>query len=136
MRRGHISGEGPAAPLVSEGHYTASARQRKHRYLYLGDCGQLAVREGAWKAIRTAGPKGKWELYDLAADLAETTDLSSKHPDILARLTAHAAEAHTPIQEGQVLDRDLVLKDRYIPLGKPIPAKPWGPPPKGKKGKA
>jgi len=29
-----------------------------------------------------------------------------------------------------VLDRDIVLKDRYIPLGKTIPEKPWGPPPK------
>jgi len=110
--------------------------QRQHKYLYWQDCGQLAVREGAWKAIRTRGPKGVWELYDLATDLAETADLSAKHPDILARLTRYAAEAHTPIVEGEVLDRDLVLKDRYTPLGKPIPDKPWGPPPKGKKGKA
>jgi arylsulfatase A-like enzyme len=110
--------------------------QPQHKYLYWEDCGQIAVREGTWRAIRTAGPKGKWELYELATDLAETTDLAAKHPDILARLTRLADEAHTPIQEGEVLDRDTVLKDRYIPLGKPIPDKPWGPPAKGKKGKS
>ena len=50
-------------------------------------------------------------------------------PILPARGTCYADEAHIPIQEGQVLDRDTVLKDRYIPLGKPIPDKPWGPPP-------
>ncbi|MBM4042976.1 MAG: arylsulfatase, partial [Planctomycetes bacterium] len=123
-------------PSSSSSTPNAEPAQRQHKYLYWEDCGQLAVREGTWKAVRTRGPKGVWELYDLATDLAETTDLSAKHPDTLARLTAHAAEAHTPIQEGEVLDRDIVLKDRYIPLGKPIPDKPWGPPPKGKKGRA
>jgi len=112
--------------------------QRKHEYLYWEDCGQLAVREGTWHAVRTRsrrGRKGKWELYDLATDLAETTDLAAKHPDVLARLVRYADEAHTDIREGEVLDRDIVLKDRYIPLGKTIPPKPWGPPPKAKKSK-
>ena len=103
--------------------------QRQHKYLYWEDCGQLGVREGTWHAVRTRGPKGVWELYDLATDLAETTDLAAKHPDVLARLKGYAEEAHTDIEEGEVLDRDTVLKDRYIPLGKPIPDKPWGPPP-------
>ena len=94
------------------------------------------MREGTWHAVRTRGPKGVWELYDLATDLAETTDLAGKHPDTLARLTRYAQEAHSPIREGEVLDRDTVLKDRYIPLGKPIPDKPWGPPAKGTRGKA
>lgn len=112
-------------------------KQPQHSYLYWEDCGQLAVREGTWKAVRTRGPKGVWELYDLTTDLAETTDLSAKHPDILARLTRYAEEAHAPIQEGEVLDRDIVLKDRYIPLGKTIPDKPWGPPPaKGQRDKS
>ena len=53
-----------------------------------------------------------------------------------ARLTRYAEEAHAPIQEGEVLDRATVLKDRYIPLCKTIPEKPWGPPANGEKGKA
>jgi len=44
---------------------------------------------------------------------------------IHTRLTRYAEGAHTPIQEGEVLDRDTVLKDRYIPLGKTTPATPW-----------
>ena len=107
-------------------------KQRQHDYLYWEDRGQLAVREGNWKAVRTRsrrGKPGKWELYDLAADLAETTNLAEKHPDILARLQRHAEEAHEPIRPGEVYHRDIVLKDRYIPLGKTIPPKPWGPPP-------
>jgi len=102
--------------------------QPQHKYLYWEDGGQIGVREGTWHAVRTRGPKGVWELYDLSTDLAETTDLAAGHPDILARLKSYAEEAHADIQEGEVLDRDTVLKDRYIPLGKPIPDKPWGPP--------
>jgi len=112
-------------------------KQPQHKYLYWEDGAQIGVREGTWRAVRTRGPKGVWELYDLGTDLAETTDLAAKHPKNLARLTRYAEEAHTPIQEGEVLDRDTVLKDRYIPLGKPIPDKPWGPAPmKAKGGKA
>ena len=112
------------------------SKQPQHKYLYWEAGAQIGVREGTWHAVRTRGAKGKWELYDLSTDLAEATDLSARHPDILARLVRYAEEAHTPIQEGEVLDRDLVLKDRYIPLGKTIPAKPWGPPPQKGKGKA
>ncbi|HPD16923.1 MAG TPA: arylsulfatase [Planctomycetota bacterium] len=113
---------------VGRAYLHAEPAQRQHKYLYWEDGLHIAVREGTWKAVRTRGPKGVWELYDLATDLAETTDLAAKHPDILARLKGYAEEAHADIQEGEVIDRDLVLKDRYIPLGKPIPDKPWGPP--------
>ena len=72
--------------------------------------GQQCVRVGDWKAIRTglqpAGKAGKakaadpkpapLELYDLAADPAETTDVAAKHPDVAAKLATIMKEQHTP----------------------------------------
>ncbi|MFO0834796.1 MAG: arylsulfatase [Phycisphaerales bacterium] len=50
--------------------------------------GWQAVRIGNMKAIRRgakATPKGPIEVYDLAADPAETTDISASHPEIVKR---------------------------------------------------
>ena len=49
-----------------------------------------AVREGDWKLIVAA--KGKPQLFDLASDPYETTDLSAKMPDKVADLQAKLAE--------------------------------------------
>lgn len=45
-----------------------------------------AVRKGNWKlvALRSAG----WELYDLAADLSETSNVAVEHPDKVRELKA------------------------------------------------
>jgi arylsulfatase A-like enzyme len=45
-----------------------------------------AVREGRWKLVRGAGPRD--ELYDLAADVSETTDLAAAQPAVASRLAA------------------------------------------------
>ncbi len=70
--------------------------------------GQQCVRVGDWKAIRTnLNPRGKGkkaeqqkpgalELYDLAKDPHETTDVAAQHPDIVAKLSAIMKEQHTP----------------------------------------
>jgi len=55
-----------------------------------------AVRQGSWKALRFAPgrdryvPGDEWavELYDLAADVGETTDVAARHPDVAAALVA------------------------------------------------
>ena len=44
-----------------------------------------AMRDGQWKLVK-AGKKA--ELYDLATDLAEKTDLSAKHPDRARQMEA------------------------------------------------
>jgi arylsulfatase len=36
------------------------------------------------------------ELYDLANDESETTNLAAKHPDVLARMENLLKEQHTP----------------------------------------
>jgi acetyl esterase/lipase len=45
------------------------------------------IREGRWQAVNTKNRRDGWELYDLAADPGETTDVAAAHPDVLARLT-------------------------------------------------
>jgi len=56
--------------------------------------GQQSVIDGNWKLIRKdlrkAGRSNHkpWELYNLATDIRETTDLAAKHPDEVKRLQA------------------------------------------------
>ncbi len=53
--------------------------------------GVFAVRSGQWKLILGPGSGAtdgtKPHLYDLSADLGETTDLATKHPEEVKRLT-------------------------------------------------
>ena len=59
--------------------------------------GQLAIRRGRWKLVidpkdRLGRPQQPGRLlFDLAADPAETTDLSEARPDLVAELAAAAA---------------------------------------------
>jgi arylsulfatase A-like enzyme len=52
------------------------------------------VRSGQWKLI-----DGK--LYDLSSDIAETTDLTREHPDILARLQKLLADRNQEINQNK-----------------------------------
>ncbi len=47
-----------------------------------------AVRKGNWKLIRIALLPGKTELFDLANDPGETTNVAAQHPDVMADLDA------------------------------------------------
>jgi arylsulfatase A-like enzyme len=49
-----------------------------HETLYWRVGRKHALRHGDWKLIREGRA---WLLYNLAADLAETTDLADAHPD-------------------------------------------------------
>jgi arylsulfatase A len=69
-----------------------------------GYTGQQSVRVGDWKAIRrnlNPGPKaanqkpGEIELYDLAADPRETTNVASANEEVVARLKRIMEEQHT-----------------------------------------
>lgn len=57
--------------------------------------GQRAVFKGKWKALWLQGPNGTgdWQLFDLAADPGETTDLAAANPDLMTQLAA-AWEQH------------------------------------------
>lgn len=98
-----LAGARPPAPtdgLSFAPTLLGQAGQQEHEFLYWeispGGRGpaQRAVRMGDWKAVQPA--RGKpWELYDLKADPAETTDLAARHPDVLKTIEARAAAAHT-----------------------------------------
>lgn len=47
---------------------------------------RYAITEGDWKLVLPEGNKGM-ELYDLAKDRAETTNLAAQHPETVQRLT-------------------------------------------------
>ncbi|HRH95061.1 MAG TPA: arylsulfatase [Prosthecobacter sp.] len=86
------------APLLT-GH---ADEQKTHANLYweaYNNGGQQAVRRGPWKAVRTGilkNPVKPLEIYNLDADLAETTDVSAKHPEIAAEMLQLMQTSHTP----------------------------------------
>ena len=70
---------------------------------FSGYGGQQAVWTGKWKGIRQKMlRKGKnqdplkIELYDLQKDPSESTDLASKHPEVVERIRKLMAEQHVP----------------------------------------
>ena len=79
-----------------------------------GYTGQQAVRVGDWKYLRqnlNLGKKAKKlpsapELYDLATDPGETTDVAAKHPEIVAKLRAIAEREHMPSKLFPVAELD------------------------------
>ncbi|MCA9179715.1 MAG: Cerebroside-sulfatase, partial [Planctomycetales bacterium] len=65
--------------------------------------GMFAIRDGEWKLIAGNGsggrdlPKGKpfgkpYQLFNLAQDRAENTDVAEHHPEVVQRLTARLTE--------------------------------------------
>jgi arylsulfatase A len=72
--------------------------QPEHPYLYweLQDITTAqAVRFDRWKALRDA-PDDPLQLYDLAADRGETTDLADAHPDLVAKALGYMSASHRP----------------------------------------
>ena len=77
------------------------AAQQKHKALYwefheLG--GRRALRMDSWKLVQYGlkpAAFGKPELYDLSADLSETTNLAEKHPERVKEMLARMDHART-----------------------------------------
>ena len=93
-------GDGRSLAAALEGRAAAPADRVLYRELTEGKW--QAVTDGRWKAIRkAAGPKRPdeaqpTELYDLAADPGEKTDVAARHPDVVARLEALMDREHEP----------------------------------------
>ncbi|MBN2271328.1 MAG: sulfatase-like hydrolase/transferase [Sedimentisphaerales bacterium] len=98
------------------GGQAAGRKQQKHEFLYWEYGSQVAVRMRNWKAIQ---PKkdAPWELYDLDADVSETTDLAAKHPEILTRMQAFAEQSHEPVRPGTFTSRTRHERDRKAKWG-------------------
>jgi len=87
----------------------ASAKSARDTFLYYTGHQQLqAVRQGRWKLFLNKGAakdedapaQDKSELYDLEADLGETTNVAAAHPDVVKQLSELAAKALEDIGEG------------------------------------
>lgn len=90
-----------------------SKKQKVHSYLYFEypeKGGQLAIRMGGWKAIKTdlkKNPGALWELYNLKTDISETINLASKHPEIIKKVVSIVKKEH---QKSHLDDWEFVEK--------------------------
>jgi arylsulfatase A-like enzyme len=70
----------PPEGMSLRGAFVGSMKSLMGRALYWEHEGNRAVRVDDWKLV-AKGPKGAWELYNLAEDRTEMNDLAAKHPD-------------------------------------------------------
>jgi arylsulfatase len=76
----------------------APARKEKMLWDFHNYGGQIAIRDGQWKAVRQAvlsKKPGAWELYDLSTDREEQIDLAAKFPEKIQALEAEYIATRT-----------------------------------------
>lgn len=86
--------------------------QQQHDYLYFEypeKRGQLALRMGDWKGVKTEmkiHPNTPWELYNLKEDPQEQTDVAAQHPEIVKQIDElqRQAHRHPHIREWEFVD--------------------------------
>lgn len=94
-----------------------------------------AIRRGNWKLVKLATLPGQTELFDLAADPGEQTNIANQHPDVVrdleARLLAYARQQRPSewiraqpsfigSQGRTVFDSDFDLEDSGLPHERPV----------------
>lgn len=86
--------------------------QKPLEYLYFEfpeKGGQVAIRMGKWKAVKSNMKKDKnspWELFNLEKDEKETTDMAGQHPELIKRFEIIMKREHQPshIREWEFID--------------------------------
>lgn len=79
---------------------TGRKGQKQHAYLYFEypeKGGQIAVRINKWKGVRTGVEKNRdapWQLFDLEADRAESTDIAANHPELIKQFEQIVKKEH------------------------------------------
>jgi arylsulfatase A-like enzyme len=98
--------------------YDKKALQKQHDWLYFEypeNGGQIAIRMGKWKAIKTLvrmHPEHAWQLFDLSSDSAETKDLASQYPSIIQTMNEIVEKEHQQahIQEWEFIHPKFPVK--------------------------
>jgi arylsulfatase A-like enzyme len=74
-------------------------KSESHEFLYWEfherGFSQAALYQGRWKGIREQRPDAPLALYDLDHDIAESTNVASDHPEIVARIDAYLKTARS-----------------------------------------
>ncbi|MCA9026335.1 MAG: arylsulfatase [Planctomycetaceae bacterium] len=84
-------------------------QEKEHEHLYW-DYGhsrqnfQQAARLGNWKGVRRSQGQ-PLELYDLANDLGETSDVATGHPDVVERIEEIIEESFVPTENYPITSR-------------------------------
>lgn len=94
------------------------AAQKKHEWLYFEypeNGGQIAIRMGQWKAIKTdvrLHPEKPWQLFDLSKDSSETMDLASQYPALIKTMNEIVEKEHQQahIQEWEFIHPKFPVK--------------------------
>jgi arylsulfatase A-like enzyme len=77
-----------------------SKAQQQHKYLYFEypeKGGQLAIRMGDWKGVKTNlrnKPDGGWMIFNLRTDRNETTDVAAAHPELVKQFDEIVLKEH------------------------------------------
>ncbi len=69
-------------------------------FFYIGGANIEAVRVGRWKLHVRKGGAELFELYDLDADIGESTNVADQHPEIAARLLATIEAGRVDLGDG------------------------------------
>ena len=76
-----------------------NADQPQHEFLYWefheNGFKQAALYLGRWKGIRKGSPDAPIMLYDQFNDVAETSDVASKHPDVATKISDYLKSARS-----------------------------------------
>ena len=86
--------------------------QKTHEHIYFEypeNGGQVAIRMGDWKGIRTNvknDVNAPWQLFNLKTDRNETTDVANKHPEIVRQFDSiqKMEHQHPHIREWEFID--------------------------------
>ena len=89
-----------------------SEAQTKRSYIYFEypeKGGQVAIRMGNWKGIRTNVKKDRnapWQIFNLQTDSAETTDIADDRPELVKAFNAiqEKEHQHAHIREWEFID--------------------------------
>ena len=123
--------DGRSLDRVLAGRTRTVARGRQGNGMEL--LGSQAFVAGRWKAVRLRAPwgDGRWELYDLQADPAETRNVAVSHPRVVASLSrdydAYAARVGVVDVPTNFIPYPIV----FGPLGLPAQRRGPGEPPIG-----